>query len=251
MTRTPVTADPNRNQATQRCEGTQERSPAGSDPAPVAQATTGRIRRAPAILAAPLARHDTLTHDLPLRTPPEQRNGGPPTSVSPGRLHRATPRRAPPGPNLNAGTPLPGNRAAEPSRSPACTRGPGLAFTVWGEGRSVVVSVSGDVDVATSAQLSEALSAALCAGAERLVCDLTDVGFLDAPGVQALLIAGHRAIGCYAWLDLVCTQSQAGKVIRLSGPDTVMPCHDSVAEAVDAQERRCGRPGLTHLDGGD
>jgi len=126
-----------------------------------------------------------------------------------------------------------------------------LAFTVWGEGRSVVVSVTGEVDVVTSAQLSEALSAALSAGAERLVCDLTDVGFLDAPGVRALLMAGRRAVACYAWLDVVCTQSQAGKVIRLTGLDAVMPCHDSVADAVDAQEQRRGRPGLNAFAGGD
>jgi len=115
---------------------------------------------------------------------------------------------------------------------------------VWNEGRSVVVSVAGDVDIATAAELSEGLDAALRCGARRLVCDLTGVGFLDASGLRALLTVRRRAIACCGWLDLACTQAQPRKIIQLTGLDAVFVIHGSVAEAVDAQEQR-GRPGLT------
>jgi len=71
-------------------------------------------------------------------------------------------------------------------------------------GSSVVVSVTGEVDIATTAQLSDALRAALRRGAMGLVCDLTGVGFLGAAGLRTLLAARRRAIACRAWFDLVC-----------------------------------------------
>ncbi|MHB8328786.1 MAG: STAS domain-containing protein [Acidimicrobiales bacterium] len=103
---------------------------------------------------------------------------------------------------------------------------------------SVVVSVVGEVDIATTTQLSEALCEALRSGAKRLVCDLSEVGFLDASGLRALLVSRRRALECDAVLDLVCPQALPRRVIGLTGVDTVVPCHDSVAEAVDAQEQR-------------
>ena len=262
MTRAAVTGDPDRGPARPPGGAHLERSSVGPDPAAVAQGAAGGLRRSPGILDWPFGLHDDAaapfneTLDvapdvLPLRIPSKGSNGAWPIGVSPGRIHRRAPRRARLGPRLSAGAVLGGNRAVHPSSALVPTRGHGLALTVWSNGRSVVVSVSGEIDVATTAQLSEALSAALRAGVERLVCDLTDVGFLDASGVRALRIAGRRAGACYAWLDLVCTQSLPRKVVRLTGLDTVMPCHDSVAEAVEAQEQRSGRPGLTAFVGGN
>jgi len=143
-----------------------------------------------------------------------------------------------------------------PSERPAgawtggASPGPTLGLAVWHKGRSVVVSVAGDVDIATTAQLSEALCAALSSGVMWLVCDLTGVAFLDASGLRALLIARRRAIVSCARLDLVCTQSQPRKVIRLTGLDALFTLHCNVAEAVDAQDRRGGCPGLAAAAGG-
>jgi len=120
---------------------------------------------------------------------------------------------------------------------------PSLGLAVREVRRSVVLSVAGEIDLATVPQLSEALRVAIRSGTARLVCDLTRVSFLDASCLRVLLIARRQAIALDAWLDVVCTQSMPCKVIRLTGLDTVIPCHDTVAEVADAQARRTASAG--------
>ncbi|MHB8247124.1 MAG: STAS domain-containing protein [Acidimicrobiales bacterium] len=99
----------------------------------------------------------------------------------------------------------------------------GLDVTEWTMGSSVVLSIAGEVDIATTAELSEALGTALGSGVKRLVCDLSGVGFLDAAGLQSL----------------------SRRVIALVGLDSVFALHDRVAEAVDAQAQRAAPFELT------
>ena len=120
---------------------------------------------------------------------------------------------------------------------------PRLGITEWTMASSVVVSVTGEVDIATAAQLSEALDTALRRGAKGLVCDLTGVSFLGSTGLTPLLVAQRRAIACHSWFDLVCPQPLPRKVIALLGLDAMFNLHDRVTEAVDAQVQRDGRPG--------
>lgn len=146
---------------------------------------------------------------------------------------------------LRPGTDVAGLTAAEPSSLLVGIDAPRLGLTEWTIGSSVVVSVTGEVDIATTAQLSDALGAALRRGAMGLVCDLTGVSFLDAASLTALLVARRRAITCQTWFDLVCPQPLPRKVIALVGLDAVFTLHDCVAEAADAQAQRDGRPELT------
>ena len=125
----------------------------------------------------------------------------------------------------------------EPSRLLVGFGAPRLGLTEWTMGSSVVVSVTGEVDIATTAQLSTALGAALRRGAQGLVCDLTGVSFLGAAGLTALLVARWRAIACRTWFDVVCPQSLPRKVIALVGLDAVFTLYDCVTDAADAQAR--------------
>jgi anti-anti-sigma factor len=122
---------------------------------------------------------------------------------------------------------------------------PKLGLTEWTSGSSVVVSVIGEVDIATTTQLSDALAAAMHRDVKGLVCDLSGVSFLGAAGVTTLLAARRRAIACHAWFDLVCPQPFPRKVITLLGLDAVFNVYDRLAEAVGAQARHVDRPGLT------
>ena len=56
----------------------------------------------------------------------------------------------------------------------------------------VVVTVAGEIDIATVARLRERLSA-LAAGGLPLVADLDQVSFIDATGLGALAGAARRA----------------------------------------------------------
>ena len=113
----------------------------------------------------------------------------------------------------------------------------------------MVVSVTGEIDIATTAQLSEALGAALRRSVKGLVCDLTGVGFMGAAGVTTLLVARRRAIACHTWFDLVCPQPSPRRVIAILGLDAVFSLHDSVAEAADVQAQRAGRSGVPKAAG--
>lgn len=142
-----------------------------------------------------------------------------------------------------------GFTAAEPPSLPAGIGSRRLGLTEWTIGSSAVVSVTGEVDIATTDQLSEALGTALRRGPKGLVCDLRGVGFLGAAGLTVLLVARRRAIAGHAWFDVVCPQPLHRKVIALVGLDAVFCLHDRVAEAVDAQARYVDRPGLTTASG--
>jgi anti-sigma B factor antagonist len=138
--------------------------------------------------------------------------------------------------------------AAEGSSSlslPAGLDAPWLGLTEWTSGSSAVVSVTGELDIATTAQFSEALDAALRRGAKGLVCDLSAVSFLGAAGVTALLVARRRALASHARFDLVCPQPFPRKVIALLGLDALFNVYDHLAEAVGAQGRQIDRSALT------
>ena len=70
--------------------------------------------------------------------------------------------RAGAAPELQAGPVMGGLTAAEQASGPVGTGGASLGLTEWTMGSSVIVSVTGEVDIATTDQLSEALGAALC-----------------------------------------------------------------------------------------
>ena len=137
-----------------------------------------------------------------------------------------------------------GLTAAEQASERVGTGVASLGLTEWTMGSSVVVSVTGEVDIATAVQLSQALGAALRRGPEGLICDLSGVGFLGAAGLTVLLVARRRALALHARFDLVCPQALPRRIIALVGLDAVFSLHGRVAEAAAAQLRL-----LRSLDG--
>ncbi|MEO5748588.1 MAG: STAS domain-containing protein [Ornithinibacter sp.] len=97
-----------------------------------------------------------------------------------------------------------------------------------------VVTVTGEVDVHTAAQLRVALDEEIAAGHARIVLDLDGVGFLDSTGLGVLvgrlkLVRNHSG-----WLRIVCSNDRVLRVFRITGLDKVFGIHPSVAEAVAA-----------------
>jgi anti-anti-sigma factor len=56
-----------------------------------------------------------------------------------------------------------------------------------------VLTLSGELDLASTPILERELAAVESAGAKRIVIDLAEVGFMDSSGLQALLRARERA----------------------------------------------------------
>jgi anti-sigma B factor antagonist len=113
-----------------------------------------------------------------------------------------------------------------------------LALRHWSAGSTAVLSVTGEVDVASARELSRALVTALASSSTGLVADLTGVTFLGAAGLAALLCAEQRAGARQAQFDLVCPQAELRRVITLAGLESTFRVHHTVAEAVTAQADR-------------
>ncbi len=62
-------------------------------------------------------------------------------------------------------------------------------------GRTVVISVSGTLDMMTSPRLAEAIAGAFLKNPAAMIIDLSDVDFLASAGMGVLVAASDRADG--------------------------------------------------------
>lgn len=100
-----------------------------------------------------------------------------------------------------------------------------------------ILSVSGEVDIATSSALREALVEAIEKGSGVVIVDLLQVGFLDSSGLGVLISGLKRAKERGGDFLLVCSSDDVLKVLRITGLTKVFSIHNTVSEAVSA-----GRP---------
>ena len=81
-----------------------------------------------------------------------------------------------------------------------------------------VVTVAGEIDIATAAWLRERLSG-LAAGGRPLVAGLDQVRFIDSAGLAAPASAANRAAAHGGSLHVVCARPRIRQLFRLTGPD--------------------------------
>ena len=104
-----------------------------------------------------------------------------------------------------------------------------------------VVSVAGEIDIATAARLREGL-AGLAAAGRPLVADLDQVRFIDSAGLAALVGAANRAAAHGGSLHLVCARPRTRQLFRLTGLDRRLPPARTLEEALDAAMAARGTP---------
>jgi anti-sigma B factor antagonist len=107
-----------------------------------------------------------------------------------------------------------------------------LGFTTTEHGRWVVLSVSGEVDVATAPQLRERLVDLVGEGHAHLILDLNEVGFLDSTGLGVIVGCLKRARGNDGDLVIVCDQRSILKVLEITGLTAVFQLHPTVEGAL-------------------
>ena len=95
----------------------------------------------------------------------------------------------------------------------------------------VIVTVAGEIDIATVARLRERLSA-LAAGGLPLVADLDQVSFIDATGLGALAGAAREATEHGTSLHVVCARPQTRRLFRVTGLDRQIPLAHDLAEVL-------------------
>lgn len=82
---------------------------------------------------------------------------------------------------------------------------------------TIVISVQGEVDLANSSELQEALVDALDERPSRVVVDLRGVMYLDSTGLGVLLRQHQRALEADVELILVKGPAQVQRVFELTG----------------------------------
>jgi anti-anti-sigma factor len=86
-----------------------------------------------------------------------------------------------------------------------------------------VVVLSGEADLTAVAQLSQALTAQISAGARHLTVGLSRLRFADSAAIRALVLAGRIVNDRAGTLELVRPQSAVARVLALLGMDQVLP----------------------------
>jgi anti-sigma B factor antagonist len=96
-----------------------------------------------------------------------------------------------------------------------------------------VLTVGGDVDLATVPALEAAIDEALVSKPTGLVIDLSEVGFLASAGLQAL-VATHNNVSESAQFAVVANSAATSRPIQLTGLDQIFELYPTLDEALAA-----------------
>lgn len=109
-------------------------------------------------------------------------------------------------------------------------------------GEVVVVSVGGELDMATAPQLQDQITDLLDRGLSRLVFDLTDVSFCDSTGLSVFVRAKNSTDEAGGVVRLAAPQRGVRRILEVSGLVEVLHTYATVDEAVsaDASEPAAG-----------
>lgn len=119
-----------------------------------------------------------------------------------------------------------------PDSEPAEQPGQLPVVSTAGEGVRVV-TLSGEIDHQTGGPLRQALEVTGTAG-PRVVLDMRGVGFMDSSGINILIAAHHALTEAGGWLRLAAPTPAVLRTIQIVGLDTVIACHPSLRQALNA-----------------
>jgi anti-anti-sigma factor len=126
------------------------------------------------------------------------------------------------------------SRTSKGKASSQATREPaefGLAREPLGAG-GAVISVVGELDIATAPRLREALGEELDRGVSRIVIDLSAVSFVDSVAIGVILHTKMRA-GEHGRMALVVVpDSYVRMILEVAGGDSVVDLFESRDEAI-------------------
>jgi len=97
-----------------------------------------------------------------------------------------------------------------------------------------VVSVFGDLDMATAPSLRQSVLATLQDGVRYVVLDLTPADFLDSVGLGVIVAIWKRVRVHGGELAVVCPEPRLQRVFRVVDLPEVLPLHDTIEDALAA-----------------
>jgi anti-sigma B factor antagonist len=108
----------------------------------------------------------------------------------------------------------------------------GLRITVRNQRSAVICEAAGEIDLATSSQLGDSLTAALAETPGAVVADLSAVTFLDSSGLRVLIDA-HVSAGAVRFA-VVAASNATLRPLQLTGLDEEIAVFDSLDDALAA-----------------
>ncbi len=99
------------------------------------------------------------------------------------------------------------------------------------DARTSIVSVEGELDLATAPRLKWMLMDAIETGHHRLVVDLTDATFMDSMTLS-VLVTVKRTLGEDPHLAIVCTRENLLQIFEFAGLDGVFAIFLTLEEAL-------------------
>lgn len=99
--------------------------------------------------------------------------------------------------------------------------------------QTVVLTVSGEVDMLSSPMLAEAIQTALAAKPAALIVDLSKVGFLASAGMT-VLVTTQAELQPPTKFAVVADGSATSRPIKLMGIDSVLSLYPSLNDALSA-----------------
>lgn len=109
-----------------------------------------------------------------------------------------------------------------------------MSLTVHTEERAdvVVVSVAGELDMATAPRLQDQITDLLEKGHVRLVFDLSELSFCDSTGLSVFVRARNSADEAGGVVRLAAPRRGVLRILEVSGLVEVLQTHATVDEAV-------------------
>lgn len=98
-----------------------------------------------------------------------------------------------------------------------------------------VLSLFGEADLTTAAELSDALDTQLAGGSPHLTVDLSGLRFADSSAIRALVLADRTLKKRGGGLELVRPQPMVARALSLLGVDQVIEVRDGTSAGAEPQ----------------
>jgi anti-sigma B factor antagonist len=112
-----------------------------------------------------------------------------------------------------------------------------MTTTVAAHDGATVLTVAGEVDLATAPALENAIDAILSGKPAALIIDLTSVSFLASAGM-ATLVAAHQRAGSTTSIAVVAEGPATSRQLKMTSLDQVFALHSTLDAALAALRQR-------------
>ncbi|MCC3330432.1 STAS domain-containing protein [Nocardia abscessus] len=112
-----------------------------------------------------------------------------------------------------------------------------MTTTVAAHDGATVLTVAGEVDLATAPALENAIDAILSGKPAALIIDLTAVSFLASAGM-ATLVAAHQRAGAATAIAVVAEGPATSRQLKMTSLDQVFALHSTLDAALAALRQR-------------